>query len=165
MGTNFDKETYRIFKSLPGAILGSPGTPQARKVWIYLGKTGFFKDRPFRVQGLPRSILGPKTEPKWSHNASQNRKKRHLEIQMKKCQKRHPKWSPNGSKGGPSGVQKAPRACPGRPRETPRITHDLPGPPRDPPGHHFWYFSAHLCYNYGQFSYIFHNFRTICYNF
>ena len=73
LGTNFGKETYRIFKSLPGAILGAPGTPQARKVWICLSKTGFFKDRPFRVQGLLRLILGPKTEPKWSQNASQNR--------------------------------------------------------------------------------------------
>ena len=137
LGTNFGQETYRILMSLPGAIWGAPGAPQARKVWIYLSKTRFFKDRPLRAQGLPRSILGPKTEPKWSHNASQNRKKRHLEIQLKKRSKKHPKWSPNGSQGGPSGVQTAPRFCPGRPQETPRILHDLPGPPRAPPGHHF----------------------------
>ena len=73
LDTNFGKDTYRIFKSPPGAILGAPGTPQARKVCICSSKTRFFKDRPFRAQGLPRSVLGRKTGPKWSHNASQNR--------------------------------------------------------------------------------------------
>ena len=33
------KKSHRISMSLPGAIWGDPGTPQARKVWFYLSKT------------------------------------------------------------------------------------------------------------------------------
>ena len=49
LGTKFGKEKYRNFKSLPGAILGAPGSLQARKVWFYLSKTRVFEDGPFRA--------------------------------------------------------------------------------------------------------------------
>ena len=60
LGTKFGKEKYRIFKSLPGAILGAPGSLQARKVWFYLRKTRVFEYQPF----LPRATLGSILEPK-----------------------------------------------------------------------------------------------------
>ena len=137
-------DSHRHFDAVPRWIWGAPGALQARKVWFYLSKTRFLKIDLF----APKALLDRFWLPKWSQNGDIKLlkivKKGSSKFIGKRNRKRHPKWRPNGSREGPSGVQTAALASPGNPRETPRIAQDLSGAPRDPPGHHLLLFSAHF---------------------
>ena len=129
--SNFVEETYRIFKSLPGAILGVPGTLRAQNVWIYLVKQWFLKMDLFVPQGLRDRFLGPKWYPNGARMRSKTFQKVTEKFEGKMQPKRHPKWSPNGSPGGSLGC---PNGSPGPSRETPGDAEDPRGSPATSPG-------------------------------
>ena len=99
-------KSCRTFDAVLGCILGAPGDPQARKVWFSLSKTEFFEDPPFRPRAPPRSILEPKTEPKWTQNGAQNRPRMGLKNLCENTQKRAQTGAKKRAKRHPKRNQK-----------------------------------------------------------